>query len=91
MTRAQLTVTRATATATMMGRGFPEIIDTDLTLADVAGRNFPIYKTMRGTMPNSETRECHFAPFDSGCSAGEILPVDLEHPANAVLCWAWYK
>lgn len=40
---------------------------------------------------DEDHRACHFEAFEPGCSAGRILPVDLDHPANARLIWRFYN
>jgi hypothetical protein len=63
--------------------------DTELTIEDCPPVNYPMLGRARGGQMEHDTRSCHFAPWEPGCSAGKVMPVDADHPANATLTWTW--
>lgn len=68
-----------------------EKIETDWDLAPGFYRDYPMLSFSRcyALPTHYDTRLCHFRPFEPGGIAGEIMPVDAEHPANARLIWWW--
>lgn len=68
-----------------------EMQDTELTQGDIDWRVYPLLSFSQcDVLPeHHNTRHCHFAPWEPGCSAGKVMPVDADHPANATLTWTW--
>jgi len=68
-----------------------EKIETDWDLTPGFYRDYPLLSFSRcDILPmHYDTRLCHFRPFEPGGIAGEIMPVDTEHPGNATVTRTW--
>lgn len=65
-------------------------VETELSKEDCLDSNgFPVLALNGDPENRLIIRACHFRAFNSDATAGFIVPVDAEHPANARLVWTW--
>lgn len=67
-----------------------DCVETELSRDDCLDCNgFPVLESNSDPENRTIVRACHFRAFNSDATAGFIVPVDAEHPANARLVWTW--